>query len=74
VRAARDGQRRCASLAAILELHDADEEGPAGVYAECEEYLGELLSQALAERARAFPEVRVAPYREIPNHEGEKLP
>jgi hypothetical protein len=32
--------------------------------AECEDHLGELLSQSLAERARAFPEVRVAPYRE----------
>lgn len=53
-----------AELAALLEIHNADEEGADGVYAECEDLLGETLSGSLAIRAREYPAVRVAPYRD----------
>lgn len=50
----------CAEIAQLIETHDVIEEGPGGVYAECEALIGEPASRELAERARAFPEVRVA--------------
>ncbi|KAB2900070.1 MAG: hemerythrin domain-containing protein [Kofleriaceae bacterium] len=55
---------RCAELTAILETHDALEEGEGGIYAACEEVLGALPSCALTERALALPAVRVAAYRD----------
>jgi hypothetical protein len=54
---------RCGALADLLARHDAVEEGPEGVYAECERALGEEASADLARRARDYREVRVAPYR-----------
>ena len=50
----------CAELAALLARHDALEEGPDGVYAECEQLIGAALSRDLLERARDFPAVRAA--------------
>jgi hypothetical protein len=53
-----------AEIREILQRHDAREEGEAGVpglYARCEDALG-AASAELAERARAFPAVRVAPH------------
>ena len=47
----------CAEIASILHGHDAVEEGPSGVYAECEAVLGEADSAALLATARAFPAV-----------------
>lgn len=61
-----------AEIREILAVHDAREEGTKGeagaagadatpgLYARCEEALGAAASTALAERARAFPEVPVA--------------
>lgn len=52
-----------AEIGQLLAEHDAREEGAPGVpglYARCEAALG-AASAALAERARSFPEVRVAP-------------
>lgn len=43
-------------LRSLLHAHDAVEEGPEGIYAECEQILGERAGE-LIERARAFPEV-----------------
>jgi len=56
----------CGELAYLLGRHDAGEEGEAGVYAECERALGEVSSHALAELARAYGEVRVAPHFDGP--------
>jgi hemerythrin-like domain-containing protein len=42
--------------------HDAVEEGPSGVYAECEEWIGAELSASLLQKARLFPQVPVAPH------------
>lgn len=52
----------CGELMSILSPHDAKEEGPSGVYAECEALLSEEESASLAARAEAFPEVPVAPH------------
>jgi hypothetical protein len=57
-----------AEIRQLLTQHDAREEGEAGVpglYARCEAALG-VASAELAERARAFPAVRVAPHYEGP--------
>lgn len=56
----------CDEIASILGTHDPKEEGPQGVYAECETLLGAAASEALAARALAFPEVRVAPHFDGP--------
>jgi hypothetical protein len=53
-------------LRALLALHDALEEGPNGVYDECDELLaGE--SAALLGQIRAFPTVRTAPHTDGPH-------
>lgn len=52
-------------LRAILALHDAIEEAPHGVYADCDRSLaGE--SATLLEQLRAFPPVRTAPHHDGP--------
>jgi hypothetical protein len=56
----------CAEIASLLVPHDEKEEGPSGVYAECETYLTPAVSEALAAEAAAFPEVRVAPHFDGP--------
>ena len=56
---------RCARLQALLEAHDAVEEGGGGAYADCEQLLGPDESVALGGRARAFGAVRVAKYRDL---------
>jgi hypothetical protein len=45
----------------LLEIHDAREEGAYGVYAQCERLFGDD-SAALAEKARAYPEIRAMPH------------
>jgi hypothetical protein len=64
-------RRRIAELIVLLAIHDGDEEGEGGVYAECEAALGPIESAALATRAREFPDVRVAPYRDERPGQGE---
>lgn len=56
----------CGELEGLLRAHDAKEEGPDGVYAACERALSPAESEALAQEARAFPEVRVAPHSDNP--------
>jgi hemerythrin HHE cation binding domain-containing protein len=46
-------------LRLLLEPHDRIEEGPGGVYQECEAALGDRWPEVL-ERARAYPAVKVA--------------
>ena len=46
-------------LRLLLEPHDAEEEGPGGVYQECEAVLGDRWVEVL-EQARAYPPVKVA--------------
>ncbi len=50
----------CTEIAALVNTHDAVEEGPSGVYAECEALIGEALSQTLLASAREFAQVPVA--------------
>ena len=50
----------CAELASIIATHDTIEEGPDGVYAECEALLGLDASAELGASARVFPEIKVA--------------
>jgi hypothetical protein len=52
-------------IRSILVPHDALEEGPDGPYARADLLLG-ALAPALVERMRAYPAVRVAPYRDGP--------
>jgi hypothetical protein len=52
-------------LRALLRAHDLLEEGPDGVYAECEAILG-ARADALVAEAEAFPEVPVAPHADGP--------
>lgn len=47
----------CAEIISILHPHDAVEEGPDGVYVECEILMTEKKSAALLASARAFPVV-----------------
>jgi hypothetical protein len=56
----------CAELVSILTPHGAKEEGPDGVYAECERLLSASESDELAARAAAFPEIRVSPHFDGP--------
>jgi hypothetical protein len=49
------------ALKAILEQHNAIEEGPQGVYAQCDRIAGEQ-ALALLDRLRAAPEVPAAPH------------
>jgi hypothetical protein len=51
----------CADIEALLTTHDAREEGAGNVYAQCDAALGDA-SSALADRARAYKEVPVAPH------------
>lgn len=51
-----------AELRSLLEPHDRLEEGPLGVYAECEELIGTGWPEVL-ERAKSYPAVKVAPLR-----------
>jgi hypothetical protein len=50
----------CAEIAGLLAAHDAVEEGPDGVYAECEALLSSEESARLAAEAAAYPAVPVA--------------
>lgn len=56
----------CTEIASILEPHDSKEEGPDGVYAECEAALASAMSVALADQASAYPQVRLAPHADGP--------
>ncbi|MCC6558733.1 MAG: hemerythrin domain-containing protein [Polyangiaceae bacterium] len=56
----------CGELLSLLSCHDAKEEGPSGVYAECEQLLSEEDSAALAARAESFPAIPVAPHFDGP--------
>jgi hypothetical protein len=50
-------------LLAVLEAHDALEEGPDGVYAACDELVANDVD-AIVEALRAYPPVRVAPHHD----------
>jgi hypothetical protein len=52
-----------ADLRAVLDRHNALEEGPAGVYARVDA-LGTERALAIVDRMRAWPPVKVAPYRQ----------
>lgn len=52
-------------LLAVLEPHDAIEEGPHGVYAACDALLGDEVEQLL-DALRRFPPVKVAPHNDGP--------
>jgi hypothetical protein len=54
-----------AEIQSILVPHDAREEGPGGVYDECDRLLGSD-AEALVSRMLAYPPVRVAPYSDGP--------
>ena len=54
-----------ATLQAILDRHNAVEEGPDGVYATCDELLGERAA-ALVARMEAYPEPPVSPHNDDP--------
>ena len=55
-----------AELRSILEPHNAVEEEPGGLYQACDELLA-AEAEALLERVRAYPPVKVAPHRDGPN-------
>jgi len=57
-----------ARLRALLTVHDEMEEGPQGVYAECDDLLA-ADAAALVERFRDFPTVRTAPHNDGPEVE-----
>jgi hypothetical protein len=54
-----------AEIRSVLEPHKAVEEGSGGVYERCDALLG-AGAGALLERMRAYPPVKVAPYRDGP--------
>jgi hypothetical protein len=54
-----------AEIRSILEPHNAIEEAPGAVYEGCDALLG-AGAVALLERMRAYPPVKVAPYRDGP--------
>jgi hypothetical protein len=54
-----------AEIQSILVPHDAREEGPGGVYDQCDTLLGSD-ADAIVARMRAYPPVRVAPYADGP--------
>lgn len=56
----------CREIASLLAVHDAKEEGPEGVYAECEALFSPARSAALAAEAIGFRSVRVAPHLDRP--------
>jgi hypothetical protein len=57
--------RIVARLRAILEPHDALEEGPGGVYETCDRIVGAGADALIAE-LRSFPEVPLAPHNDGP--------
>ena len=56
----------CGEVLWLLHSHDDKEEGPTGVYAECEALFSDEESRALAARAEAFPQVPLAPHYDGP--------
>jgi hypothetical protein len=54
-----------AELRSLLVPHDEVEEGPGGLYEECDALLADRAG-ALVERMRAYPPVRTAPHRDGP--------
>jgi hypothetical protein len=54
-----------ARLRALLELHDGLEEGPTGVYADCDQILAGD-SAAVIAQLRDYPPVRTAPHNDGP--------
>ena len=54
-----------ARLRALLALHDALEEGPGGVYENCDELLSDAAA-GLLDQLRKFPAVRTAPHNDGP--------
>ncbi len=58
----------CKEILAVLGPHNNKEEGPDGVYAECEQLLGDAKSEELAQEAVSYRQVNVAPY-----FDGEKV-
>jgi hypothetical protein len=55
--------RLVARLRALLDVHNAMEEGDVGVYAECERIAG-VESQTVLEKLRDAPQVKLAPYQD----------
>jgi hypothetical protein len=55
-----------AEIRSILEPHNVIEEGPGALYESCDALLGAEEASALLERMRAYPPVKVAPYRDGP--------
>jgi hypothetical protein len=55
-----------AAIRAILNQHNAVEEGPGGVYEQCEALAGDERDEIL-DTLRKAPEVRVASYNDGPN-------
>lgn len=53
-------------IAALAAQHDALEEGPGGVYEQCEALLTTAESESLWATAQAFPAIRVAPHFDGP--------
>jgi hypothetical protein len=53
-------------IAALLAAHEQTEDGPDGVFAECERLISEGRSTHLALRARELPPVRLAPHYDGP--------
>lgn len=56
----------CRELEALLARHNEKEEGPLGVYAQCDHVLSASESAALAVRAETFPAIRVARHYDGP--------
>lgn len=56
----------CDEIRSILHGHDEMEEGPNGVYEECEALIGPEASSALVERAKDYPPVKVAKHYDGP--------
>ncbi len=54
-----------AELRSILGPHNAAEEGPGGLYQACDQLLASEAG-ALLEKVRAYPDVKVAPHRDVP--------
>ena len=54
-----------AELRIILEPHNAAEEGPEGLYPACDQLLA-ASAAALLERVLDYPDVKVAPHRDVP--------
>ena len=54
-----------AELGTILEPHNAVEEGPEGLYQACDQLLA-AEAEALLEKIRAYPDVKVSPHRDVP--------